>query len=123
MLKRNKYFILTLVLTLTILLSTSATSRISHAKSLVSSIQQLNSPEYTVGTDTAGPVLKIAMDNLPKAEILKFNDLLSQFLALKSGKIDALTGNELEVISAMRNGLENIRILPGYLGDPIQIAA
>ena len=123
MLKRNKYFILTLVLTLAILLSTFATFRTSHAKSLISSIQQLNSPEYTVGTDTAGPVLKIAMDNLPKAEILKFNDLLSQFIALKGGKIDALTGNELEVISAMRNGLENIRILPGYLGSPIQIAA
>ncbi|MBQ9574120.1 MAG: transporter substrate-binding domain-containing protein, partial [Synergistaceae bacterium] len=109
-----------LLILLMILLSSFVAS---HAKEPVTSIQQLNNPQYTVGTDTDGPVLKITMENLPHAEILKFNELISQCFALNQGKIDAITGSELELRSAMRNGLENIRILPGYLGDPIPIAA
>lgn len=109
-----------LLILLMILLSSLG---VSHAKEPVTSIQQLNSPQYKVGTDTDGPVLKITMENLPHAEILKFNELIGQCFALNQGKIDAITGSELELRSAMRNGLENIRILPGYLGDPIPIAA
>ena len=96
---------------------------LSFAEDRITSIEQLNNPRYRVGTDSEGPVLKIAMENLPNAEIFKFNDFLSQCFALQSGKIDALTANESEFISAVNNGLENVRLLPGYVGKPIPTAA
>lgn len=89
----------------------------------ITSILQLNNPRYRVGCDSSGPVLERVRDNLPDAENFTFNDLPSECLALTVGKIDALIGNEPEVISAMRNGLENVRLLTGYLGDPIPTAA
>lgn len=96
---------------------------VSSSASEITSISQLNNPQYKVGSDSDGPVLERAMENLPDAEILKYNDLLSEYLALQNGKIDAFTANESEFISAVNNGLENVRTLPGYLGKPVPTAA
>ena len=93
------------------------------SSSEITSISQLNNPAYRVGADILGPVLERARKNLPNAEILNFNDFISQSLALQNGKIDALVCNESELISAMKNGLENVRILPGYVGEPVPTAA
>ena len=89
----------------------------------ITSISQLNDPQYRVGSDSGGPVLERTRENLPNAQIFKYNDFLSQYFALQSEKIDALVANESEFISAMNNGLENVRILPGYLGKPVPTAA
>lgn len=89
----------------------------------ITSISQLNDPQYRVGSDSGGPVLERTRENLPNAQIFKYNDFLSQYFALQSEKIDALVANESEFISAVNNGLENVRILPGYLGKPVPTAA
>lgn len=89
----------------------------------ITSITQLNNPRYRVGTDSQGPVLAMVMENLPDAQILKYDAFLSEYLALQSGKIDALTANESEFLSAVNNGLEHVRILPGYVGKPVPTAA
>ena len=89
----------------------------------IASISQLNSSRYTVGSDSIDPVLDRVMENPPDAKILKFYSFLSEYLALQNEKIDALTCNEPEVISAKRNALENVRILPGYLGELIPAVA
>ena len=93
------------------------------SSSEITSISQLNNPAYRIGADILGPVLERTRKNLPNAEILNFNDFISQSLALQNGKIDALVCNESELISAMKNGLENVRILPGYVGEPVPTAA
>ena len=93
------------------------------SSSEITSISQLNHPRYRVGSDSDGPVLERTRENFPDAQILKYNDFLSQYLALQSGKIDALIANESEFISAVNNGLEHVRLLPGYVGKPVPTAA
>lgn len=89
----------------------------------ITSISQLNNPRYTVGTDTGGPVNQNVREYLPEAKLLTFDSFLSEYTALQSRKVDAFACNETEFLAAKRNGIKNVKRLPGVLGNPISIAA
>lgn len=86
-------------------------------------ISQLNNPRYRVGCDTGGPMHEKTLKYFPNAQILFYNSLLDAYHALKTGKIDALVCSESEMMSAMKNGINDAKFLPGYLGEPVGIAA
>ena len=116
MLKRSKCFLLILI----ILISAFGTS---HGKDLVSSILQLNSPEYTIGTDQDGAMLALVEAKFPDAGKKYFSDKTGGYAALLSGKIDAFIENNYEADYDLRNGLKGVKVLPGSLGDGVKISA
>ena len=116
MLKRSKYFLLTLI----ILISAFGTS---HGKAPVSSISQLNSPEYTIGTDVGGAMLEVVTAKFPDARKEYFSDKIGGYAALLSGKIDAFVENRYEADYDLMNGLKGVKILPGSLGEGVKVSA
>ena len=96
---------------------------ISYAKEVITSLSQLNNPEYKIGTDDYGPTHDAAVKEFPKAKFAYFNDETDGYVALKGKKIDAFVLNQSEAEAAIKNGIEGIKILPGFLGDPIKVAA
>ena len=118
-LKQNTIILLIMIMAMAV---TAFMSGTSYAKA-ITSFSQLNDPEITIGTDGASPLHYIALKNFPDAGYIYFWDSVNGFLALQTGKIDAYVLSESETKTAVRNGLENIRILPGYLGDPVPVAA
>ncbi len=116
MLKHSKYFLLILI----ILISAFETS---HGKDLVSSISQLNSPEYTIGTDVGGAMLDVVKAKFPSAEKGYFTDKIGGYAALLSGKVDAFVENRYEADYDIMNGLKGVKILPGTLGEGVRIGA
>lgn len=94
----------------------------SHAKT-ITSFSQLNDPAITIGTDGASPLHYAALKEFPDAQYSYFWEISDGFLALRTGKIDAYVLTEFETKAALKNGLQGIRILPGYLGEPVPIAA
>ena len=95
----------------------------SCSASEITSISQLNNPRYTVGTDIGGPVNQNVREFLPEAKVLTFDSLMNEYLALQNGKVDAFACNEAEFLAAQRNGIKNMKRLPGVLGNPMSIAA
>ncbi len=110
------------VLIMVITAMTALVCEKSYAKT-ITSYSQLNDPAITLGTDGTSPLHYYALKDFPDAKYIYFWDTVNGFMALKTGKIDAYVLNEFEAIAAIKNGLQGVRILPGYLGEPVLIAA
>ena len=89
----------------------------------ITSISQLNSPEYIIGTDVGGEMLRVTEAAFPSARKEYFTDKIGGYAALLSRKVDALIENRYEADYDIRNGLEGVKILPGSIGEGVKISA
>ncbi|MBQ6971069.1 MAG: transporter substrate-binding domain-containing protein, partial [Synergistaceae bacterium] len=108
---------------LLVLVMILATCGTSHGKNPVSTVSQLNSSEYTIGTDTDGAMLALAEARFPDARKGYYSDKTGGYAALLTGKADAFIENLYEADYDLRHGLEGVKILPGSLGEGVKISA
>ncbi|HCI73206.1 MAG TPA: hypothetical protein DHV42_01525 [Lachnospiraceae bacterium] len=83
----------------------------------ITSLEQLNQPGIQIGVASDSTEFDIVQKEFPKAEIVYTKDLMSSFISVAQGKIDAFVSNKLNMELAMKNGLEGVRILDGTIGE------
>ncbi len=90
------------------------------AKKPITSIEQLNDPAYVIGVSITPVISGILKSSLPKPKAEYF-EFMAGCQALQQGKIDAYVVERLLVNTAIANGLKGVKLLPGIIGDPINI--
>lgn len=90
---------------------------IVKADSPVKSPSDLNDPKYTVANLTNPAQIERTKKNFPKAKIITFDSIATQFTAVKTGRADAA---QLDVPIAKYYAKDNpdIRILPEWITIP-----
>ena len=90
-------------------------------KKPVTSIQQLNDPAYTVASFGAGAMFEAVKRDLPKAKH-SYMEGQQGYEAVQAGKADAYADNRTLMAVAIAEGLKGVRLLPGSIGEKVQIA-
>jgi polar amino acid transport system substrate-binding protein len=88
----------------------------------IESIEQLNDPQYTIGYEEGQSAGTILLQTHPKAKLKSFGDKIVGYESLRQGKIDGFAFERLQMQAAIDNGLKDVQLLNGTLGDTIDIA-
>jgi len=88
----------------------------------ITSIEQLNDPQYTIGYEEGQSAGTLLLQTHPKAKLKSFVNKIVGYESVRQGKIDGFAFERLQMQMAIDNGLEDVQILDGALGDTIDIA-
>ena len=87
----------------------------------VTSLSDLNNESRIIGYAEGQSAEIYLPSEFPKAKILSFNDVLTGYEAVKSGKIDAYVFERVQIELAIKNGLSGVKIL-GNEGEKIPVS-
>ena len=87
-------------------------------KEKITSVSQLNSPDKVIGVSIDTSDYRYVMEELPQAEIEYCKDDVTSYLKVSQGKLDAFVFNRVSMETALKNGLEGVRLLDENLGEP-----
>lgn len=94
---------------------------VSPAKENITSIQQLNDPSCTVAVSESGAAFSAVKRDLPKANII-YASGQQGYDVVKMEKADAYAFDRIQMEIAIANGLTGVKILPGSIGEKVEIA-
>jgi len=89
----------------------------------ITSLEQLNEPGRKIGmsNDTNDDIL--VAEKLPQAEVEYYQDAMAGYLSVSQGKLDAFVYGKLTMDTAIRNGMQGVRLLDETLGESYTMAA
>lgn len=93
----------------------------SSAKEPITSIHQLNSPEYTVAVSESGATFIAVKRDLPGAKLI-YSSGQQGYDVVRMGKADAYAFDRRQMEIAIANGLTGVKLLPGSIGEKVEIA-
>ena len=85
-------------------------------------LDELNSPERTIGVGTGASGMLAVEKYLPKAKELMFDSLTTAFEALRTGQADAFVFERRQLQIAVDNGISGVMLLDDNLGESIDVA-
>ena len=91
------------------------------SKEPLTSVEQANSPEYTIGVEGTSSAHESIAKILPKAQIKQFPDLNSAYIALQVGDIDALAYNEIILTHTFNDDGSGLIYIDKDIGIPTEI--
>ena len=87
-----------------------------QTKEPLTSVFQANSSKYTIGVEEFSTVGKSVTRILPKAQIKQYPDLITAYLALQMGDIDAIAYNETILTHTFNDSTSDINLLREDVG-------
>ena len=94
----------------------------NEERGLIASVEQMNDPQYTIGYEEGHSAGTILLQTHPKAKLKSYGDKIVGYESVRQGKIDGFAFERLQMQMAIDNGLEDVQILEGSVGDTIDIA-
>lgn len=94
----------------------------NEERGLITSVEQMNDPQYTIGYEEGHSAGIILLQTHPKAKLKSYGDKIVGYESVRQGKIDGFAFERLQMQMAIDNGLEDVQILEGSVGDTIDIA-
>ena len=94
----------------------------NEERGLITSVEQMNDPQYTIGYEEGHSAGTILLQTHPKAKLKSYGDKIVGYESVRQGKIDGFAFERLQMQMAIDNGLEDVQILEGSVGDTIDIA-
>ncbi len=88
----------------------------------ITSIEQLNNSEFTIGVPEGGAGMYMAEKYLPEAEHKTFSGNTSGYLAISQGKLDGFVYDRVMMEFAIASGLEDVELLEENLGESMDVA-
>ena len=85
-------------------------------------LDELNSPERSVGVWTGSSGMLAVEKYLPNAKELMFESPATAFEALRTGQADAFVFERRQLQIAVDNGISGVMLLDDNLGEPIDVA-
>ena len=85
-------------------------------KEPLTSVFQANSSKYTIGVEEVSAVGKAVARVLPKAQIKQYPDLVTAYLALQMGDIDAIAYNEIILSHTFNDSASEVQLLHEDIG-------
>jgi len=85
-------------------------------KEPLTSVFQANSSKYTIGVEEVSAVGKAVARVLPKAQIKQYPDLVTAYLALQMGDIDAIAYNEIILSHTFNDSTSGVQLLHEDIG-------
>ena len=85
-------------------------------KEPLTSVFQANSSKYTIGVEEVSAVGKAVARVLPKAQIKQYPDLVTAYLALQMGDIDAIAYNEIILSHTFNDSASGVQLLHEDIG-------
>ena len=92
-----------------------------YAKTPVTSIQQLNNHAFTITVSESGAAFEAVKRDLPEANII-YAAGQQGYDAVRMGKADAYAFDRRQMEIAIANGLTGVKLLPGSIGEKVEIA-
>ena len=89
---------------------------------VVSSIEELNSDQYSIGVGIGEAGEAKVKKYLPNAKVVEFADTFSGYIAVAQGKLDAYAFDRIQLELAIDQGQEGIKLLDGTVGEDTEIA-
>ena len=102
--------------------SADITKNTSYTQQYITSPQQLNNKEYTVGVVNGTYGMFAVEELLPEAEVLMFSDHVTGYESVRQGQTDGFVYERSQMETAIENGLNGVELLPENLGEPSEIA-
>ena len=93
----------------------------NKSKEPLTSVAQANSPEYIIGVEGNSNSNESITKLLPKAQIRQYPDLITAYMALQVGDIDALAYNEIILNHTFNDGVSGLIYLDKDIGIPAEI--
>ena len=93
----------------------------NKSKEPLTSVAQANSPEYIIGVEGTSSAHESITKLLPKAQIKPYPDLITAYLALQVGDIDALAYNEIILNHTFNDGVSGLIYIDKDIGIPAEI--
>ena len=87
-----------------------------QSKEPLTSAFQANSPQYTIGVEEYSSVKKSITRVLPKANTKQYPDLITAYLALQMGDIDAIAYNEIILTHTFNDSASALQIINEDIG-------
>ena len=91
-------------------------------KAGITSIEQLGEAGRRIGVNDDTDDDKLVAQRFPGASIVHYRDAIAAYTAVKQGRLDAFVYAELMMETAIRNGMEGVRILDETLGESYTMA-
>ena len=92
-----------------------------YAKTPVTSIQRLNNHAFTITVSESGAAFEAVKRDLPEANII-YAAGQQGYDAVRMGKADAYAFDRRQMEIAIANGLTGVKLLPGSIGEKVEIA-
>ena len=89
----------------------------SHGNKDITSLEQLNDPNISIGVGTGTGTDDVVAKEFPDAKIMFFRDESEAYGAIQQGKIDAIVFQKSTMQAAVNNGLTGVRILDETIGE------
>lgn len=105
------------LLVLCIVLGLAAGCSRQNGESAVTSLEQLKEEGRKIGVATGTADDELVKRFFPEAQIEYFSSNLPAFTAVSQGKLDAFVYGRISLETAVRNGLEGVRILEDNIGE------
>ncbi len=83
----------------------------------ITSLEQLNSSDRKIGMAVDTNDEKLLAEKLPEAKIEYYKEDMTGYLAVRQGKLDAFVRGKLAMETAIRNGMQGVRLLEETLGE------
>ena len=88
----------------------------------ITSIEQLNEPGRKIGMSNDTNDDKLVAERLPQAGVEYYQDAMAGYLSVSQGKLDAFVYGKLAMDTAIRNGMQGVRLLDETLGESYTMA-
>ena len=89
----------------------------------ITSIEQLNSPECTIGMNESTGEDKVVAQKLPLAQIVYYSNPITGYTAVAQGKLDAYVFGKTSMETSIKNGQQGVKLLDETLGESYTMAA
>ena len=92
-------------------------------KAAITSLDQLNEPGIKIGMPNDTNDDKLVAKRLPQASIEYYQDAMAGYISVSQGKLDAFVYGKLTMETAIKNGMQGVRLLNETLGESYTMAA
>ena len=89
----------------------------------ITSLEQLNSPECTIGMNESTGEDKVVAQKLPQAQIVYYSNPITGYTAVAQGKLDAYVFGKTSMETSIKNGQQGVKLLDETLGESYTMAA
>lgn len=94
----------------------------AKGRETITSLDPLNEPGIKIGMSNNTNDDKLVAERFPQAEIEYYQDAMAGYLSVSQGKLDAFVYGKLTMETAIRNGLQGVRLLDETLGESYTMA-